>query len=241
MSDALRDLAHQHMNRPTVELVSGVGREGVLNALGGKKNVGIELGVAAGSFSAKMTGSGKFAKVFGVDTYDDYYHHIDEYRAALGAVGLHTNYSLLRMTFEEARELFPDEFFDFVYVDGFAHTGQEGGQTLADWFPTVKVGGVMAGDDYHDDWPLVQWAVNDFAEALGVGLKQTERTEDHSYNRYPSWFFVKTSESTARLYEPHPELVRVATEEKQRIARHRQAKTRKRARKNLARRILGRA
>ncbi len=241
MSDALRVLAHQHMNRPTVEIVSGVGREGVLNALGGKKNVGIELGVAAGSFSAKMTGSGKFAKVFGVDTYDDYYHHIDEYREALSAVGLHTNYSLLRMTFEEARELFPDEFFDFVYVDGFAHTGQEGGQTLADWFPTVKVGGVMAGDDYHDDWPLVQWAVNDFAEALGVELKQTERTEDHSYNRYPSWFFVKTSESTARVYEPHPELMRVATEEKQRIARHRQAKTRKRARKNLAKRLLGRS
>ncbi|MDR9434841.1 hypothetical protein, partial [Pontimonas sp.] len=72
MSDALRSLAHRHMHRPTVELVEGVGREGVLNALGGKKNTGIELGVAAGSFSAKMTGSGKFDKVFGVDTYDDY-------------------------------------------------------------------------------------------------------------------------------------------------------------------------
>ncbi|MDR9435133.1 hypothetical protein, partial [Pontimonas sp.] len=87
---------------------------------------------------------------------------------------------------------------------------------------------------------LVQWAVNDFAHALGVELKQTERTENHSYNRYPSWFFVKTSESTARVYEPHPELVRVATEEKLRIARHRLAKTRKRARKNLARKLLGR-
>ncbi|MEX2441056.1 MAG: class I SAM-dependent methyltransferase, partial [Pontimonas sp.] len=222
-------------------IVSGVGREGVLAGLAGKKNVGIELGVAAGSFSAKMTGSEKFAKVFGVDTYDDYYHHIDEYREALSAVGLATNYSLLRMTFEQARELFPGEFFDFVYVDGFAHTGQEGGQTLADWFPTVKVGGVMAGDDYHDDWPLVQWAVNDFAGALGVELKQTERTEGHSYNRYPSWYFVKTAESEGVVYQPHPELRRLADEEKKRIGAHRRAKGRARAVKNLKKRLLRRS
>ena len=240
MSEELRALASAHMSHPTIELVPGVGREGVLDALKGKKNVGIELGVAAGSFSARMMGSGKFAKVFGVDTYDDYYHHIDEYREALRTVGLENNYSLLRMTFEEARELFPDEFFDFIYVDGFAHTGQEGGQTLADWFPTLKVGGVMAGDDYHDDWPLVQWAVNDFADAVGVSLKCTEKTEDHSYNRYPSWFFVKTAESRGVVYQPHPELRRVAEAEKQRIAAHRRAKTRKRAMKNLKKRLLGR-
>ena len=241
MSEQLRDIAQRHMAHPVVEVVSGVGREGVLDALKGKRNVGIELGVAAGSFSARMMNSGKFAKVFGVDTYDDYYHHIDEYREALRVVGLENNYSLLRMTFEEARELFPEDFFDFIYVDGFAHTGQEGGQTLADWFPTLKVGGVMAGDDYHDDWPLVQWAVNDFADAIGVDLKCTERTEEHSYNRYPSWFFVKTSQSAGTLYRPHPELKRLADLEKNRIAAHRRAKGRKRAVKQLKKRLLGRA
>lgn len=241
MSEQLRTLAHRYMASPVVEVVSGVGREGVLDALGGKKKIGIELGVAAGSFSARMMHSGKFAKVFGVDTYDDYYHHVDEYREALRVVGLENNYSLLRMSFEEARELFPEGFFDFIYVDGFAHTGQEGGQTLADWFSRLKVGGVMAGDDYHDDWPLVQWAVNDFADALGVDLKCTERTEEHSYNRYPSWFFVKTAESAAAMYTPHPELKRVADGEKKRIAAHRRAKGRKRAVKNLKKRLVGRA
>lgn len=231
--------AEKEMSKPTVTVVSGVGREGVLKPLSGRKNVGIELGVAGGSFSTRIVESGKFQKVFGVDTYDDYYHHIDEYREAISRVGLLTNYSLLRMTFEEALELFPDEFFDFIYVDGFAHTGQEGGQTLADWFPKLKVGGVMAGDDYHDDWPLVKWAVNDFVTAVGVELSVTELTESHSYNRYPSWFCVKTSDSRGRHFTPSASLQAIARSEKEKVADYRKAKERKRARKAFKQRLLG--
>ena len=240
MSGEFAELAEAHMARPEVSIAAGPGREGAFGPLSGHDNIGIELGVAAGSFSERMMSSGLFRKVFGVDTYDDYYHHIDEYRQAIERVGLENNYSLLRMTFEQARELFPDNSLDFIYVDGFAHTGQEGGQTLADWFSALKVGGVMAGDDYHEDWPLVVWAVNDFADALGVQLWRTDITESHSYNRYPSWFFVKTEESLGRTYTPHPRLREVAEQEKKRIARRRQAKVRKRALINFKARLLGR-
>lgn len=44
----------------------------------------------------------------------------------------------------------------FIYVDGYAHTGEDRGKTLFDWYPKLKIGGLMAGDDYHDDWPLVK-------------------------------------------------------------------------------------
>jgi hypothetical protein len=236
---ALVEIANQHMSKPDVAVLEGAGRDGVLRGLKGKTNVGIELGVAGGSFSTRIIDSGKFAKVFGVDTYDDYYHHIDEYREAIERVGLLSNYSLLRMTFEEALELFPDQFFDFIYVDGFAHTGQEGGQTLADWFPKLKVGGIMAGDDYHSDWPLVQWAVNDFVSAVGVPLTVTELTETHSYNRYPSWFFTKTNDSDGKQYSPSTELLGYATAERNKIARFRRGKMRKRALINLKARLLG--
>jgi len=236
----LRALAHAQMTQPTVTVLPGTSRDAVLDPLRGKKNVGIELGVAGGSFSTRIVESGKFDKVFGVDTYDDYYHHIDEYREAISRVGLKSNYSLLRMTFEEALSLFPDEFFDFIYVDGFAHTGQEGGQTLADWYPKLKVGGIMAGDDYHDDWPLVQWAVNDFASTLGVGLSVTEKTESHSYNRYPSWSITKSQSGGSDVYRPHPTLVEVAAAEKAVIARDRQRKVRRRQLRQLKARLLGR-
>ena len=218
------------MARPEVIPVPGSSRVDVVKPLNGSRNIGIELGVAAGSFSKRLVASGKFRKVFGVDTYDDYYHHLDEYRRALREVGLLENYSLLRMTFDQARPLFDDNSFDFIYIDGFAHTGLEGGQTLSDWWPALKVGGVLAGDDYHTDWPLVMWAVNDMVDQLGLQLYITESVDTASYNRYPSWYVVKTEDSAQEIPE-HPEtLRRVAHNERQRVYAHRKKKERKRAR-----------
>ena len=97
----------------------------------------------------------------------------------------------------------------------------------------------MAGDDYHSDWPLVQWAVNDFVTAIDVPLTVTELTETHSYNRYPSWFFTKTAESDGKTYAPTSELLKLATAEKNKIAKFRRGKVRKRALKNFKARLLG--
>jgi len=228
--ESLRRVAEASMPRPEVTIIPGSSRHDVITPLTGKKNVGIELGVAAGSFSHKIVASGKFQKVFGVDTYDDYYHHVEEYRQALRTIGLLENYSLLRMTFEDARELFSDNTFDFIYVDGFAHTGQEGGKTLTDWWPKLKVGGVMAGDDYHTDWPLVMWAVNELADQLGLELHITDIVDSTSYNRYPSWYVVKTADSATATVK-YPETLRsLAKQEAARVSAHRKKKERKRAR-----------
>ncbi len=105
-----------------------------------KEMVGVELGVAGGGFSKRMVESGAFEHFFGVDTYADH-HDTKEYKQALRSVGMFANYKLLRMTFDEALELFPDQSLDFVYVDGYAATGEEGGQTIFRWYNKVKVGG----------------------------------------------------------------------------------------------------
>ena len=218
------------MARPEVTRVPGSSRFDVVKPLDGSDNVGVELGVAAGGFSRRLVASGRFKKVFGVDTYDDYYHHLDEYRQALRDVGLLENYSLLRMTFDDARPLFDHNSLDFIYIDGFAHTGEEGGKTLSDWWPTLKVGGVMAGDDYHTDWPLVMWAVNDMVDQLGLQLHITDTVETTSYNRYPSWYVIKTAESADAIPE-HPEALRqIARKERERVYVHRKKKERRRAR-----------
>lgn len=155
-------------------------------------NVGIELGVAAGSFSAAMVASGRFGRFFGVDIYGDS-HDVNEMKAALRAVGLMQPYSLLRMTFDDALDLFEDESLDFAYVDGFAHTGEQGGQTIFDWADKVRVGGVIAGDDYSPDWPLVVQAVDAFVAATGFELMlTTEVQKDSLYSKYPSWAVIKT-------------------------------------------------
>src|SRR3990167_9257893 len=80
-------------------------RWNVIDRVTGHENIGIELGVAAGAFSARMVQSGKFHQFFGVDVYGDT-HDITEYKKALRTVGLRSNYHLLRMTFDDALDVF---------------------------------------------------------------------------------------------------------------------------------------
>ena len=155
-------------------------------------NVGVELGVAQGIFSERMVASGRFEIFYGVDRYSDH-HDVEEYKSALRRVGLRSPYRLLRMSFDEAYDLFEDESLDFVYIDGYAHSGEEGGETIYKWAKKVKVGGVLAGDDYHPRWPLVIRAVDRFARDTGFELFVTGQVEPTvGYCGFPSWAMVKT-------------------------------------------------
>ena len=160
----------------------------------GSGYIGIELGVAAGEYSSKMVASDKFSTFWGVDMYADT-HDTAQYKQALLNVGIDKNYKLLRMTFDEALDLFPDHYFDFMYLDGYAGNGFEGGQTLRKWASKVKVGGIIAGDDYHDECALLKSIVDEFVEQNGLELMTTEGAFDFSaYGHYPSWAVYKTKE-----------------------------------------------
>jgi Methyltransferase domain len=194
-------IAEGKAQTPAVKLkrLPGTQRWNVIDPLPATGNIGIELGVAAGSFSARMVQSGRFARFFGVDAYSDG-HSAREYKAALLATGLWSDYRLLRMTFAQAVDLFPDASFDFIYVDGFAHSGLEGGRTLADWFPKLKPGGIIAGDDYDAKaWPLVVWAVHEAAAQLKVTVNLTDLVQDEAYNRFPSWSFTRPKDGPEKL------------------------------------------
>ena len=226
------------LKTPKVEVDDRNGwyRHEITKLLSGTENVGAELGVAKGIFSKRMIESGKFTKFYGVDLYEDI-HNTDEYISTLKFLD-HKNpiYSLLRMDFDSALKLFDDNFFDFVYVDGFAHTGEEGGKTLIDWLAKVKVGGFLAGDDYDSNWPLVVWAVNHLASELGVRVGVTSRKEDTDYCKYPSWWIQKP----ARYVEPalDPTLLKLGMYEKNRINKKRLAsRKRKYFKKRLANRM----
>ena len=177
----------------TARRLEGWHRHDVLRLLGDRTGlVGVELGVAGGEFSRRMVASGRFSTFFGVDMYADT-HDVAQYKAALRHVGLYAPYRLLRMTFDQARDLFADESLDFIYIDGYAHTGQEGGETIWDWARKVRLGGLIAGDDYHADWPLVVEAVDRFARDTGFELCMTTEVETVDYAGHPSWAMVKTA------------------------------------------------
>jgi hypothetical protein len=165
---------------------------------------GIELGVAGGDYSARLWRTGKFRELWGVDAYADH-HDTAEYVGALKLVGIDANYRLLRMYFDEAIKIFPDEYFDFVYIDGYAHTGENAGKTLYEWHAKVKVGGLIAGHDYHEDWPLVVKAVNRFAADAGMQLMLTKLTSDPGpQDKYPSW----ASRRVSAVTPPYPDELR---------------------------------
>lgn len=216
--------AFEKMPAIDIKSATGLHRHDVVKFLGGNDNIGIELGVASGSLSRRLLDSQSFRMLFGVDVYGDL-HDTCEYKKALTTIGLDSNHKLLRLTFEEALDLFPDSYFDFIYVDGFAHTGEEGGKTLADWYQKLKVGGFLCGDDYHRDWPLVMWAVNHLASQLGSSISLTELTQEERYSRYPTWFLRKERDVSPSELSLDPRLVYIAGKEKNRIHRSRMSPT----------------
>lgn len=194
-------------------------RHTIVSELKGNNNKGIELGVAIGIYSKRMLNSDKFNRFYGVDIYGDT-HDVDEYKDALKYIGFDDpRYCLLRIDFDSALDMFEDNSFDFIYIDGFAHTGEEGGKSLVDWYKKLKVGGILAGDDYHDDWPLVKWAVNHLAHQLDVAVSITGGKEDAAYSAYPTWYIKK--ESSDDHIEVDTLLYELGMKEKRRIYRNR--------------------
>ncbi|SMF42512.1 Methyltransferase domain-containing protein [Azospirillum oryzae] len=54
---------------------------------------------------------------------------------------------------------------DVIYIDG-GHSYQEAKADIEAYWPLLRVGGVMIGDDYHEDAPGVIRAVTEFGELI---------------------------------------------------------------------------
>ncbi|MFC4622258.1 class I SAM-dependent methyltransferase [Comamonas nitrativorans] len=160
--------------------------------------IGVELGVAEGKFSETLLKTGYFTHLYSIDMWaGDRNHDTKEYKIALSRLlSFREINTTLRMKFDEALELFPDAFFDFIYVDGYAHTGEEGGATFENWWPKLKPGGIMAGDDYSPKWPLVIKAVDTFIANyhLEMAVLDFQKSDDR-WSQYPSWVTVKPLEN----------------------------------------------
>ncbi len=152
-----------------------------------KKNLlGVELGVARGEFAKQLAKSKNFKTFFGIDSYSLNHHNNHEYFQALKNIGLNNNYKIIKLTFDQALKLFPDYSLDFIYFDGYAHTGQNYGKTIVDWSKKIKVNGILAGDDYDEKWELNKQIIDQFAKDNNLKINLTDtKIKDHIYK---SWF-----------------------------------------------------
>jgi hypothetical protein len=77
--------------------------------------------------------------------------------------------TFLTRTSLQAAALFPQAFFDFVYVDA-GHDYASASADMAAWWPKIRPGGFLGGHDYDAGWPDVIRAVNEFVAAHGLVL-----------------------------------------------------------------------
>ena len=99
-------------------------------------------------------------------------------------VTIHRKYS------RDAVTSFPDNYFDWVYIDA-DHTYKGIKADLGLWWPKVKPGGFLAGHDYHEkaSWVQVKKAVDEFLKDNDLKL------EFISTARYPDWAVAKPKNS----------------------------------------------
>jgi hypothetical protein len=88
-----------------------------------------------------------------------------------------SNVKVIKEFSSEAARVFPDEYFDLIYIDA-NHTYKSVSEDLETWFPKVKKGGILAGHDYFCNAPDMPWtkffgvvpAVNEFVKKHNLSI-----------------------------------------------------------------------
>jgi len=161
---------------------------------------GIELGVSHGDFSKYLLDNyDSWDMLYGVDEYVEKWCGGKDPRGcrdgALYAKVVESlssyPYTLMKTTFNEALNHFDDEFFDFIFIDGIAHEGQENGRTFWEWFPKLRTGGVFAGRAYDSDYPECIETLDNFVckNNLGDKFKVLHETVRRDYVK--NWYLIK--------------------------------------------------
>lgn len=150
----------------------------------------IELGVAAGRFAEQMLTANPSITYVGIDRWSDHHDEAEMNTAKARLWTWRDRVGLVRATFSDHLPLVPNSFADMIYIDGYAHTGQEGGQTLRDWWPKLKRGGIFAGHDYDEkNYPQTVNAVDDFIRSIGMSVTVNLNVIDEK--PHPSWWIRK--------------------------------------------------
>jgi len=145
----------------------------------------VELGVAKGNLAKQILSYRVDINYIGVDSWEN--HHSHEKKIAerdLASFG--DRCKIIHSTFEKYCKEVKDNTFDLVFVDGYAHNGQENGKTLQQWWSKVKPGGVMAGHNYCETYNATIRSVDALARDENVGVKIIKEK-----GTYDSWWIKK--------------------------------------------------
>ena len=193
--EARNKLVQGQRARSAVQTGTSVRHEIAL--LAPKGCVGVECGVDTGQFSERLWNTGQFRAFHSVDKWDDIAHPESQYWAACEKLITYEGVRIWRMTAQQFATIagYAGLQFGFIYMDCYAHTGQDDGGVLDAMWPLLEDGGLFAGDDYDaQKWPDNYRIVNEFAERVSrdVQVYSDHMDQDRpKYDGYPSWYFYK--------------------------------------------------
>jgi len=129
----------------------------------------VELGAWLGKSSAYLCDKATGKQITIIDTWKGSPNELTTTHALATQVDIYElfkanmgerNYKSIKATSKAASKKFADESLDVVFID-LTHTYEAVKEDIALWLPKVKKGGILAGDDYHENWPGVIQAVDE--------------------------------------------------------------------------------
>jgi len=131
--------------------------------------VGAEIGVAEGNNALNILKELPIKKLYLIDPYTSYIadgqlieRYIDSFRIAYQRLSKYKQVQFIKKTSDEAVEDV-NEPLDFVYIDG-NHSYEWVKKDIENYYPKVKIGGVIGGHDYTFSFKGVIRAVDEFVQ-----------------------------------------------------------------------------
>lgn len=159
---------------------------------------GVEIGVLRGEYSKLILERWHNGTLYLIDTWrhlseyidmngqDDQYHYECMVKTAENIKPWQHRAHMLRMDSILSADMFPDEHFDFIYIDA-DHSYNGVVKDIEAWWPKIKKGGLFCGDDYIPDngdiWLLVD-GKQTYAGKFGVRQAVTEFSVKHNLKIY---------------------------------------------------------
>lgn len=158
-----------------------------------KRIIGCEIGVDAGRHSKSLLSNLNLSEFYLIDPYlpyDDYRReqlvHIGQKvqdKKKMKAMSRLNHLKNVKFIFEDStvcHDSFPDDFFDFVYIDG-NHSKEYIRADLYNYFKKVKPGGIIGGHDFSGTHIAVVREVLSFEKESGLDLTSSGI----------EWWFIK--------------------------------------------------
>lgn len=146
----------------------------------------LEIGSYMGESTSMFASTGLFDEIHVIDPHEGYEEFNDLFGWTWEDVKkeweINTRHyrDIIHLWNEYSYDIAPrvsDNYFDFIYIDG-DHSYEGIKRDLELYLPKIKQGGVVAGHDYHNQWPGVMKAVNQTVGTPDLVF------DDHSWIKY---------------------------------------------------------